>query len=1358
MSTNENTPISGQFWDWMQSYWHTNRSFQPAHPDWRKKADLVNGKVPAGQLPSYVDDVMEFSSYTDLPQPGEKGKIYITTKDNKQFRWGGSAYIEISSDENVMTLSTEQSVSGRKYFVTSNGSDILNQKFWLRSFDGSNPAAVYYKDGYGSGALGFDGDEFRLTNIGASASAYLNTKGIKKDGSNNDYVLTGGGGHTLKNDLGTSHTHQILFSSDTGDLDANSLLKDYKLTFNQRVERGSTNMFPMIDNANAVLSIASHPGGYGGQLGFNDNGQVFFRGVSAGNYGTWSQFAFKGWVENQYLPFTGGSLSGDLSLKVLKSDVLDGSQIINAGNKNQLYFGNPTVDTVYHESGNNHIFSNKGNTSFTIDYNGNVTAKNAVNAGNDSEIGGRIFGKRAVIDTLDLDESKYYPVTIQCNSSYPSTIKVYRTLDASMGVPSYSTHGGGFWCYYEFEVCGSGWGTSHFKAICNYQDESWVKNDIKVIGYDQMARSSNVVIYLRGGSKYWFDVNSTSVPMLHTSPFTVHDETVEPTKSRIWSGGILLNANANDIQKAVNGLENTLRNHVTLNDVQTITARKVISKDLGTNDYISVAQHNAQFQIGKSSDGKSLEFAVTDDGIAYIQSKEVGVGYNPLILNRSNSGGVAVGGLPISGKALTVNGSIYSGDGYYKAGLDNNYVLLGGGGHKALSDFARNDFQGYQDNRIIYPSEIATQKLQFGFTSWNNDGTAPWADFLHFGGYSDPTGGEQNLIVFKRYAGFGIRQYQGSWQGSNQYSDYVDYWHSGNFNPDNKVNKSGDTMTGVLNLKYLNSLALNGGQIINAANSDELYLGNPSVANVFFESGNNNLFHNRTGYGVGVIWDAHNFNPDSKISINDADAKYISKGIIFNSNFDSIYGSISGIYRADSAGLGAKYLYAPMLHMGGNDTKSQLQIQYANGDDAVTGELSYRGGFNNFWGAWRTAWDNVNLSPVTLDTPQTIKHQKTFNQGIGLTSGQKINLAGYGDSAHYIQRFNDDSDGFGISAAFSVKPYNNENVDIFRVGINGNVTLSGGGKLDGYGNLTLQHSQTGGNATGIWWEKIDDTDKIAGIGSYTENGQFGYFYLGWGSQPWVQKNNLTIGNDIILYKNNIVYHAGNFDPNGYQIWVNNQLVNYFNKIPINYIGASHDLNTLSQTGFYTIAGGTLNSGNYTGPRDGQRALLHFETENVYSASQIQTERYNGNIVSRAKADGGWSHWVRHWGDNDFTAADVSKWNNTLSKSSASEEVILEDDTLTIQPDEFSLEGSGAYDIGSRKKLVHVLFREGEELNIREPLRRQTIVVFNFSKDRINLNIDGLRPYPLSPGMQVTLYISDEREVLLYNETGFKKLQ
>lgn len=59
------------------------------------KADLVAGKVPSGQLPSYVDDVVEAANFAALPGTGENGKIYITTDDNKVFRWSGSAYVEI---------------------------------------------------------------------------------------------------------------------------------------------------------------------------------------------------------------------------------------------------------------------------------------------------------------------------------------------------------------------------------------------------------------------------------------------------------------------------------------------------------------------------------------------------------------------------------------------------------------------------------------------------------------------------------------------------------------------------------------------------------------------------------------------------------------------------------------------------------------------------------------------------------------------------------------------------------------------------------------------------------------------------------------------------------------------------------------------------------------------------------------------------------------------------------------------------------------------------------------------------------------------------------------------------------------
>ena len=52
-------------------------------------------KVPAAQLPSYVDDVLEFDTLWDFPVTWETGKIYVALDTNKTYRWTGSAYVEI---------------------------------------------------------------------------------------------------------------------------------------------------------------------------------------------------------------------------------------------------------------------------------------------------------------------------------------------------------------------------------------------------------------------------------------------------------------------------------------------------------------------------------------------------------------------------------------------------------------------------------------------------------------------------------------------------------------------------------------------------------------------------------------------------------------------------------------------------------------------------------------------------------------------------------------------------------------------------------------------------------------------------------------------------------------------------------------------------------------------------------------------------------------------------------------------------------------------------------------------------------------------------------------------------------------
>lgn len=55
-----------------------------------------SGKIPQAQLPSYVDDVLEYNNRSAFPGTGESGKIYIAKDTNLTYRWSGSAYVEIS--------------------------------------------------------------------------------------------------------------------------------------------------------------------------------------------------------------------------------------------------------------------------------------------------------------------------------------------------------------------------------------------------------------------------------------------------------------------------------------------------------------------------------------------------------------------------------------------------------------------------------------------------------------------------------------------------------------------------------------------------------------------------------------------------------------------------------------------------------------------------------------------------------------------------------------------------------------------------------------------------------------------------------------------------------------------------------------------------------------------------------------------------------------------------------------------------------------------------------------------------------------------------------------------------------------
>lgn len=58
-----------------------------------------NGLVPTNQLPSFVDDVLEFDDLADFPTVGETGKIYVAIDTGKTYRWSGTVYTELNPSD-----------------------------------------------------------------------------------------------------------------------------------------------------------------------------------------------------------------------------------------------------------------------------------------------------------------------------------------------------------------------------------------------------------------------------------------------------------------------------------------------------------------------------------------------------------------------------------------------------------------------------------------------------------------------------------------------------------------------------------------------------------------------------------------------------------------------------------------------------------------------------------------------------------------------------------------------------------------------------------------------------------------------------------------------------------------------------------------------------------------------------------------------------------------------------------------------------------------------------------------------------------------------------------------------------------
>lgn len=128
-----------------------------------------SGKVPSSQLPSYVDDVLEYTSKSKFPSTGETGKIYVDTTTNLTYRWSGTSYVEISASLALgETSSTAYAGDKGKAIRTDLDSHIANK---------NNPHGV-------------TASQVGLGNVDNTADSDKVVKGAAQDGSGNNIVST----------------------------------------------------------------------------------------------------------------------------------------------------------------------------------------------------------------------------------------------------------------------------------------------------------------------------------------------------------------------------------------------------------------------------------------------------------------------------------------------------------------------------------------------------------------------------------------------------------------------------------------------------------------------------------------------------------------------------------------------------------------------------------------------------------------------------------------------------------------------------------------------------------------------------------------------------------------------------------------------------------------------------------------------------------------------------------------------------------------------------------------------------------------------------------------------------------------
>lgn len=455
-----------------------------------------SGIIPSAQLPSYVDDVIEVDTFSNLPGTGESGKIYIVQDTNLTYRWSGTAYVEISKSL-ALGETSSTAYPGDKGKATTDKLNRIPDKLITDT-----------------------------VNVNQSTTeAVLNFTTYRQEAQQV-------GRNTLTITSATTSQAGLMSSSDKTKLDG---LKD-QAGITSDIDAVQTNLETHINNKSNPHEVNKDQVG----LGNVDNTSDANKPISTATQNALnSKFnasdgnALKQTIENMpNLVVTEGRLShknDGILLSLIQQDLKD-----QTNTDSILLKFNPATDSTAgiilpsDKTKIDKIITNGNGTKYLSD---NGTYKEVQGGSADIEslkqyVNDSISSARSVgymmqlteIDASGLDENTWYPVTIAAGERMNIRVEVLVSLDSGTK-PSWSTHERGFSTRKIWEFAPNAWGVNRDSKTTIYLSD-FIHADIDPVrGLGNLSHFDTCYVFVRGGGKYHFYASHEAKVILHTDTY-----------------------------------------------------------------------------------------------------------------------------------------------------------------------------------------------------------------------------------------------------------------------------------------------------------------------------------------------------------------------------------------------------------------------------------------------------------------------------------------------------------------------------------------------------------------------------------------------------------------------------------------------------------------------------------------------------------------------------------------------------------------------------------------------------------------------------------------------------------------------